>query len=206
MQYRAAGLSRLSCVTDFRIATAFYPCGGRPLTIGRVRLLAGCSTHRRAARYAASFRGESSPAGMVPEFRPERHLFPQCEAVLGFTQTCQKRSVPMSFEGSRSRTITPLGSGIPPAAAPSFRGASMGRKESIRETGIEPAFSWKGSDPTRLREVFRPHPGPGGMPRYSPHGSGAPPSASSRAAAVLLHMPRYVGILVRPAVRRGSVG
>ena len=26
---RAAGLSRLSCVTDFRIATAFYPCGGR---------------------------------------------------------------------------------------------------------------------------------------------------------------------------------
>lgn len=69
---RAAGLSRLSCVTDFRIATAFYPCGGRPLTIGRVRLLAGCSTHRRAARYAVSFRGESSPAGMVAGFRPPR--------------------------------------------------------------------------------------------------------------------------------------
>nr|DAO14214.1 MAG TPA: hypothetical protein [Caudoviricetes sp.] len=45
------------------------------------------------------------------------------------------------FQGPRSRTTTPLGSGIPPAAAPSFRGASMGRKESIRETGIEPAFS-----------------------------------------------------------------
>ena len=35
VQYRAAGLSRLSCVTDFRIATAFYPCGGAPLPIGR---------------------------------------------------------------------------------------------------------------------------------------------------------------------------
>ena len=29
VQYRAAGLSRLSCVAAFRIATAFYPCGGR---------------------------------------------------------------------------------------------------------------------------------------------------------------------------------
>ena len=159
---RAAGLSRLSCVTDFRIATAFYPCGGRPLTIGRVRLLAGCSTHRRAANIRGFIPGRITPGGH--------------------------------------------GSGIPPAAAPSFRGASIGRKESIRETGIEPAFSREGSNPTRPREVFRPHPGPGGMPRYSPHGSGAPPSESSRAAAVLLHMPRYVGILVRPAVRRGSVG
>jgi hypothetical protein len=142
VQYRAAGLSRLSCVTDFRIATAFYPCGGRAPSNrpGLVCLLA-VPPIDALPTYAVSFRGESSPAGMVPEFRPERHLFPQCEAVLGFTQTCQKRSVPMSFEGSRSRTITPLGSGIPPAAAPSFRGASMGRKESIRETGIEPAFS-----------------------------------------------------------------
>ena len=142
---RAAGLSRLSCVTDFRIATAFYPCGGRAPSNrpGLVCLLA-VPPIDALPTYAVSFRGESSPAGMVPEFRPERHLFPQCEAVLGFTQTCKKRSVPMSFEGSRSRTITPLGSGIPPAAAPSFRGASMGRKESIRETGIEPAFSWEG--------------------------------------------------------------
>ena len=113
---RAAGLSRLSCVTDFRIATAFYPCGGRAPSNrpGLVCLLA-VPPIDALPTYAVSFRGESSPAGMVPEFRPERHLFPQCEAVLGFTQTCQKRSVPMSFEGSRSRTITPLGSGIPPA-------------------------------------------------------------------------------------------
>ena len=116
VQYRAAGLSRLSCVTDFRIATAFYPCGGRAPSNrpGLVCLLA-VPPIDALPTYAVSFRGESSPAGMVPEFRPERHLFPQCEAVLGFTKTCQKRSVPMSFEGSRSRTITPLGSGIPPA-------------------------------------------------------------------------------------------
>lgn len=94
VQCRAAGLSRLSCVTDFRIATAFYPCGGRPLTIGRVRLLAGCSTHRRAANIRGFIPGRITPGGH--------------------------------------------GSGIPPAAAPSFRGADMrerivsGRPESNR--------------------------------------------------------------------------
>ena len=114
VQYRAAGLSRLSCVTDFRIATAFYPCGGRPLTIGRVRLLAGCSTHRRAANIRGFIPGRITPAGMVPEFRPERHLFPQCEAVLGFTQTCQKRSVPMSFRDRGHAQLHPLVAGFRP--------------------------------------------------------------------------------------------
>ena len=114
--------------------------GSRSLPAARACLLAVPPSDRLPER-TGFIPGAILPAGMVAGFRPERHLFPQCEAVLGFTQTCQKRSVPMSFEGSRSRTITPLGSGIPPAAAPSFRGASMGRKESIRETGIEPAFS-----------------------------------------------------------------
>ena len=96
------------------------------------------------------------------------------------------------------------GSGIPPAGV-ILPGVPYERKK-VRETGIEPAFSWQGSQPTRPREVFRPHPGPGGMPRYSPHGSEVPPSESGRAAAVLFHVPRYIGVLVRPAVRRGSVG
>nr|DAP29345.1 MAG TPA: hypothetical protein [Caudoviricetes sp.] len=51
---------------------------------------------------------------MVPEFRPERHLFPQCEAVLGFTQTCQKRSVPMSFRDRGHAQLHPLVAGFRP--------------------------------------------------------------------------------------------
>ena len=112
---RAAGLSRLSCVTDFRIATAFYPCGGRAPSNrpGLVCLLA-VPPIDALPTCAVSFRGESPPAGMVPEFRPERHLFPQCEAVLGFTQTCQKRSVPMSFRDRGHAQLHPLVAGFRP--------------------------------------------------------------------------------------------
>lgn len=115
VQYRAAGLSRLSCVTDFRIATAFYPCGGRAPSNrpGLVCLLA-VPPIDALPTCAVSFRGESPPAGMVPEFRPERHLFPQCEAVLGFTQTCQKRSVPMSFRDRGHAQLHPLVAGFRP--------------------------------------------------------------------------------------------
>lgn len=70
---RAAGLSRLSCVTDFRIATAFYPCGGRAPSNrpGLVCLLA-VPPIDALPTYAVSFRGESSPVGMVAGFRPPR--------------------------------------------------------------------------------------------------------------------------------------
>lgn len=73
---RTAGLSRLSCVTDFRIATAFYPCGGRAPSNrpGLVCLLA-VPPIDALPTYAVSFRGESSPVGMVAGFRPPRpHL------------------------------------------------------------------------------------------------------------------------------------
>ena len=73
VQYRAAGLSRLSCVTDFRIATAFYPCGGRAPSNrpGLVCLLA-VPPIDALPTCAVSFRGESPPAGMVAGFRPPR--------------------------------------------------------------------------------------------------------------------------------------
>ena len=90
---RAAGLSRLSCVTDFRIATAFYPCGGRAPSNrpGLVCLLA-VPPIDALPTYAVSFRGESSPVGMVAGFRPPR------PRLSGVSTTIRPRS------GIRNRT------------------------------------------------------------------------------------------------------
>lgn len=93
-------------------------------------------------------RGRSVPAVM-------RNCLPHCHRVLSLRGTPPYNrpgtlacwlfhpSTRCQIRGFIPGRIIPggHGSGIPPAAAPSFRGASMGRKESIRETGIEPAFS-----------------------------------------------------------------
>lgn len=92
-----------------------YPCGGTP-PYNRPGASACWLFHPSTRCQHTRFHSGKTqlPAGMVPEFRPERHLFPQCEAVLGFTQTCQKRSVPMSFRDRGHAQLHPLVAGFRP--------------------------------------------------------------------------------------------
>lgn len=87
--------------------------GSRSLPAARACLLAVPPSDRLPER-TGFIPGAILPAGMVAGFRPERHLFPQCEAVLGFTRTCQKRSVPMSFRDRGHAQLHPLVAGFRP--------------------------------------------------------------------------------------------
>lgn len=59
----AAGLSRLSSVTDLPLCHRYHLAEGAPLPVCRARLLAGCSTHRHAA----------GPRGFIPGTKPGGH-------------------------------------------------------------------------------------------------------------------------------------
>lgn len=146
-----AGLSRLSCVAGFRIATAFHPAEGAPLPMRRGRLLAGCSTRRRAASlrrfhsgqlYARSPRRtwfrDSARSGPVSPGCPANHAKRALRLV---TRTCVVNPGTNRFlsrVASRRGRSTPrlarhAGSGIPPAAGPSFRAASQ--RSNFRRSG-----------------------------------------------------------------------